>query len=60
MDKRLTVEIPEEIHHKAKSKSYSEGKTLKEKVIELLKEWLNKENNYPFLYGGWQYIFVPA
>lgn len=42
MDKRLTVEIPEEIHHKAKSKSYSEGKTLKEKVIELLKEWLNK------------------
>ena len=43
MDKRLTVEIDEELHNEAKSKSYSEGKTLKDKVVELLKDWLKKK-----------------
>ena len=41
--KRLTVEIPEDIHAEAKSKAYGEGKTLKQKVIELLKKWLRKD-----------------
>jgi|GEM_PF-2961082 predicted HicB family RNase H-like nuclease len=40
--KRLTVEIDDELHAKAKGKAYSEGKTLKEKVIELLKAWLKE------------------
>ena len=42
MDKRLTVEIPDELHAEAKSKAYGEGKTLKEKIIELLKAWIGK------------------
>jgi len=42
MKKRLTVEIDKELHNEAKCKAYSEGKTLKEKIIELLKEWLRK------------------
>jgi hypothetical protein len=39
--KRLTVEIDKALHDKAKSKAYGEGKTLKEKIIELLRKWLN-------------------
>lgn len=41
--KRLTVEIPTDIHAEAKSRAYGEGKTLKEKIIELLQKWLKKE-----------------
>ncbi len=41
--KRLTVEIPEDIHAEAKSRAYSEGKTLKKKTLELLKKWLKKD-----------------
>lgn len=40
MSKRLTVEIDEKMHSEAKSKAYGEGKTLKEKIIELLTKWL--------------------
>jgi predicted HicB family RNase H-like nuclease len=43
MEKRLTVEIDEELHNEAKSKAYSEGKTLKDKIIELLRDWLRKK-----------------
>lgn len=39
-EKRLTVEIDEELHAEAKSKAYAEGKTLKEKIVELLLKWL--------------------
>ena len=39
--KRLTVEVDKVLHDKAKSKAYAEGKTLKDKVIELLKGWLH-------------------
>lgn len=38
--KRLTVEIEPSLHAEAKTKAYSEGKTLKEKVVELLVSWL--------------------
>ena len=41
-NKRLTVEIPEDLHAEAKSKAYGEGKTLKEKIIDLLRDWLRK------------------
>ena len=41
-NKRLTVEIDTKLHHKAKAKAYSEGKTLKQKIIELLTKWLKK------------------
>lgn len=41
--KRLTVEIDETLHQQAKTQAYAESKTLKEKIIELLKKWLKKE-----------------
>ena len=40
MNKRLVVEIPEEIHQEAKTKAYSKGKTLREVIIDLLREFL--------------------
>ena len=40
--KRLTVEIDEKLHAEAKARAYGEGKTLKEKILELLREWLRK------------------
>lgn len=40
--KRLIVEIESSFHAIAKSKAYSEGKTLKDKVIELFEKWLGK------------------
>ena len=39
-NKRLTVEIDENLHFRAKQEAYGEGKTLKQKVIELLEKWL--------------------
>jgi len=42
VNKRLTVEIDEKMHAEAKSKAYGEGKTLREKIIELLQEWLRQ------------------
>ena len=42
MSKRLVVELDEELHKVTKAKAYAEGKTLKEKIIELLSEWLKK------------------
>ena len=41
-EQRLTVEINEDLHTKAKLKSYSQGKTLKEVIVMLLKRWLKK------------------
>ena len=38
--KRMTCEIPEELHHKAKVRAYEERKTLTQKVIELFTMWL--------------------
>lgn len=43
MDKRLTVTIDAELHAQAKARAYGEGKTLREKMIELLREWLCQE-----------------
>lgn len=40
--KRLTVEINSELHNKAKAEAYAEGKTLKEKIEELLEKWLKR------------------
>lgn len=40
--KRLTVEIDEDLHAETKLKSYSQGKTLKEVIVMLLKRWLKK------------------
>jgi predicted HicB family RNase H-like nuclease len=40
--KRLTVEIDEKLHAKAKSRAYAEGKSIKEKIMELLEGWLDK------------------
>jgi len=39
---RMTVEIDEKLKQEAKSRAYSEGKTLKEKIIELLNAWLGR------------------
>ena len=39
--KRLTVELEHELHRLAKLKSYEEGKTISEKMEELIKDWLN-------------------
>ena len=41
--KRLTIEVPTEMHTQAKSQAYAEGKTLKTKLIELIRDWLRKE-----------------
>lgn len=41
--KRLTVELSPELHAKAKFTAYSEGKTLKSKIEELLSKWLDEE-----------------
>ena len=38
--KRLTTEIPVDLHKKAKYESYKQGKTLTMVVIELLEQWL--------------------
>jgi len=40
MIKRLTIEIDEEIRKNAKARAYAEGRTLKEKIVELIREWL--------------------
>jgi predicted HicB family RNase H-like nuclease len=40
--KRLTVEIDEKLHAEVKSRAYAEGKSIKEKIIELLEGWLKK------------------
>ena len=40
--KRLTVEIDEQLHAEAKSQAYAEKKTLKEKIVDLIKTWLKK------------------
>jgi len=40
---RMTVEIDEKLKQEAKSRAYAEGKTLKEKIIELLKNWLKEK-----------------
>jgi predicted HicB family RNase H-like nuclease len=39
-EKRLTVEIDEELKREAKAKAAQEGKTLKDKVVELLLTWI--------------------
>jgi len=39
---RLTIEIDEKLHAEVKSKAYSEAKTLKAKIIELLLSWLRE------------------
>ena len=40
---RLTIEIDEKLKQEAKGRAYGEGKTLKEKVEELLNTWLRAE-----------------
>lgn len=42
MNKRLTIEIPAELHREAKTKAYGEGKTIRTKLIELIRIWLKK------------------
>ena len=41
--KRLTVELDRQLHAEAKSQAYAEGTTLKQKVIGLLRDWLEKK-----------------
>jgi tRNA isopentenyl-2-thiomethyl-A-37 hydroxylase MiaE len=40
--KRLICEIDKELHQKAKVRAYQENKTLTDKMVELIREWLNK------------------
>lgn len=40
---RLTVEIDEDLKRRAKAQAYAEGSNLKDKVIELLEDWLKKK-----------------
>lgn len=42
--KRLTVELDEDLHAQAKGQAGLEKKTLKEKVIELLNNWLREKS----------------
>lgn len=37
---RLTIVLDFELKNEAKSRAYKEGVTLKQKVVQLLKEWL--------------------
>lgn len=40
---RLTIELDEWLKAQAKSRAYAENKTLKEKIIQLLNEWLREK-----------------
>lgn len=40
---RLVIEVEDIFIKQAKSRAYAEGKTLKEKIIELLTDWLKKK-----------------
>lgn len=40
---RLVIELDPEIRSAAKSAAYAEEKTLKQKVTELIKDWLRKD-----------------
>ena len=41
-DTRLTIEVSKEFKRKVKSKASAEGKTMKQKTLELLNKWLEK------------------
>jgi len=43
MDKRLTIEMDSDDKNAFKAKSASEGKTLKEKLTELIRDYLRNE-----------------
>jgi len=43
MKTRLTIEVSEEIKNEAKSKAYSEGMTIKEKITKLILAWLQNK-----------------
>lgn len=38
--KRLTVEIDDKLHQRAKAQAYSEAKTIKAVIIQLLEKWI--------------------
>ena len=40
MKTRMTIELDDELKAKAKSRAYAEKKTLKEKIAEIITEWL--------------------
>lgn len=42
-DTRLTIEIDQETKNQFKGKAALEGKTLKEKLIELIRDYIRKE-----------------
>ena len=44
MDTRLTIEIDSQTKNKFKGKAAGEGKTIKEKLVELINEYLRKED----------------
>ena len=39
---RLTIEIDSPLKHEVKCKAYEEGKTIREKIIQLINEWLKR------------------
>lgn len=39
---RLTIELNEKLKAQAKSRAYAENKTLKDKIIQLLNNWLRE------------------
>ena len=41
-DTRLTIVVPKEFKRRVKSKASAEGKTMKQKTLELLTKWLDK------------------
>jgi len=40
MIKRIVVELDENVHQKIKAKAMKQGKSMREVLTELLKEWL--------------------
>jgi len=44
MIKRLTIEIDEDLRQQAKARAYAQGQTLKQKIVELIREWLKTSN----------------
>lgn len=42
--KRITVETSEEFHHKVKVKATQEGKTISDVIRELLRKWLQEND----------------
>lgn len=43
--KKIIVEAPSELHRKFKAQAYSEGRTIKEIILELLEIYVGDDNS---------------